>query len=613
MKKTFKTIIIVCILILLATSFLYTYGALHPLSLNNQSQIMIYDRYGTLMYQSNNKQQSTYIPLKKIPKTIQDVVLLVEDQHFYKHAGFDPFRIFKAFFTNIKNQSIVEGGSSISQQYVKNLFLEQDQLLSRKLKEFFYTLRLEMQYDKQTILEGYLNTIYFGHGIYGISDASEYYFQLPLDQLNLKQICCLIAIPNGPSIYSPLISLENNENRTNLLLNILLKHQYLNEKQYEESKNLPLNLNPKPQEIINQYYVDAVLNELSQLSIDHSKPLSIYTNYDPYLQQALQHSVDANLAIDHPLQCASIISDSYQSKVYAIIGGKDYTLSQYHRALYGNRQIASTIKPLLYYCALNNGFSPTSKFVSCKTQFHLEDEIYEPHNYMNIYPNKEITMINALALSDNIYAVKTHLFLGKDVLCDALKSFNIDALPIASLALGSVNMSLMQLHQIYNTFASEGNYNSLSFIDHIYQEGHMIYQHQNENKALLNRDEVLILNQMMTAVFDEKNSDYALPTMLGYEGDMTMAAKSGSSDWDSYVLAFNPKYVISIWCGYDDHSLLKSEDYTYSKKIYKALVDQIMIGQENIWYERSNQLKKVTIDPKNGESNDLGSEYWIKK
>ncbi len=565
------------------------------------------------MYESNNRKKSTWMNIDDIPQSIKDVVVLVEDKRFFQHAGIDPLRISKALFSNIKSGNIVEGGSSLSQQYVKNMYLNQDQILSRKIKELFYTIRLEMQYSKNTILEGYLNTLYFGHGIYGIFDASEYFFQLPLEELNLKQIVSLIAIPNGPSLYSPILSLENNQNRVELLLQVLLKQNYITKQQYEATLNLPLNLNISSKQEVNQYYIDSVLYELEQLNIDLKQELAIYTNYDPYLQQALQNSVSKELSIEDSLQCASIISDSYSGKILAILGGKDYTLSQYHRALYGSRQIASTIKPLLYYCALNNGFAPDSKFVSSPTIFHLENEIYEPGNFQNVYPNKEITMINALALSDNIYAVKTHLFLGENVLSDALSAFHIENEPNASLALGSVNMSLFELHHIYNTFAAEGMYQKLSFIDHIYSNHQIIYEHQNEAKPLLNRDEVLILNQMLTAVFDEKNIDYALPTMLGYEHEMPMAAKSGSSDWDSYVMAFNPKYVISIWCGYDEPIALKKEQYTLSKKIYKNLCDQIFAGQSNVWYEQSNQLESKRIMPISGECSNLGSEYWFKK
>lgn len=613
MKKLCKLIVLSFILILIGLTTSYTYGFLHPLSLNTNNQITMIDRYGNIMYESNNNHQSSWISIDDIPKNIIDITLLVEDQNFFKHAGIDWLRIMKAMMSNIQNASITQGGSSISQQFVKNQYLNQDVKLSRKIKELFYTIRLEMQYDKKTILENYLNTLYFGHGIYGISDASEYYFQLPLDKLNLKQIVSLIAIPNGPSIYSPILSLENNRNRSNLILSILRKHRYLDQKQYEDALNQPLNLNISSKSIINQYYIDSVLDELKQLNISSHQNLVIYTNYDPFIQNALQNSINSQLNLEDDLQCASIISDSFSGKVLAIVGGKDYTLSQYHRALYGKRQIASTIKPLLYYCALEAGFEPDSKFVSQPTSFYLPNMVYEPQNYQNQYPYKDITMINALALSDNIYAVKTHLFLGENVLCDQLKAFNIESEANPSLALGSVNMSLMQLHQIYNTFASEGIHQEPSFIHSIYQNNQLIYEKKPSKDQLLNRDHVLILNQMLTSVFDEKNSDYTHPTMLGYQNETTMAAKSGSSDWDSYVVAFNPQYTISIWCGYDQNIPLTNSQYSLSKKIYKQICEQILANHNSIWYEPSNNIITRKILPISGEISPKGSEYWFEK
>ena len=221
--KWFRRIIFGSIFfILTAFILLYTYAFIDRLPLDEQRKnITIYDCNGNVMYESNFKKNMQWTSIDDIPEFIQDAFISVEDKRFYYHAGFDPVRIIKALSTNLVHGDILQGGSTITQQYAKNLFLTNEQTVSRKIQEFFYATRLEMQYSKKDILEGYLNTAYFGHGIYGIQSAAHYFFDSDMKDLSVGETAMLVGIPNGPSIYSPYLHKENAIKRQHLILKLM--------------------------------------------------------------------------------------------------------------------------------------------------------------------------------------------------------------------------------------------------------------------------------------------------------------------------------------------------------------------------------------------------------
>lgn len=608
----FKRIWLIIFIISLGLSLFYTYALLHPLPLTNQtSSITMYDCNGNIMYESTKVKQDNYLTYEQIPADIIMVFMQVEDKRFLNHLGFDPLRFTKALYSNISNGQIIAGGSTITQQYAKNLFLSNEQSIERKIKEFIYASRLEMQYSKQQILEGYLNTIYFGHGIYGINQASHYFFNQALDTLNLKQIAMLAAIPNGPSYYSIKLHPENNEARANLILQTLYQRKIITKAQLNKYTKLKPKISTN---IINNdqaYYCDYILSQLNQLNINKNQPLSIYTYYDPLVQHSLIDSINKQLD-DDSLQVSALITKSFTNEVIALVGGKDYANSQYNRCLYAKRQIASTIKPLLYYCALENGFNIDHEFLSQPTTFNIDNTLYAPSNFDNIYANRKINMIEAIAYSDNIYALKTHLALGSDVLVNALAKFNLASDNVASLALGSVNLSLFELNKIYHCFASNGQQYNLSGIKYISNDQQVLYEANRDYVQLLSLDNCLIISQLLQAPFNPKLQNECIPTMLGYQGNAKMSAKSGTSDWDSYVMSYNPDYTIGIWCGYDDNRLLTHDKLSYSKKIYQHLVNTLYPLKSDTWYEQSSGLKEYKFKVEKMKNHDDFCIFWQK-
>lgn len=618
--KTLKRIIFALVFFTL-TILVLLYGAAYidTLSLDEQRKnITVYDKNGDIMYESNFKKDMKWTSIDEIPEFIKNAFVSVEDKRFYYHAGFDPIRICKALITDLKQGSIVEGGSTITQQYAKNLFLTNEQTLSRKAEELYYSARLEMQYSKDEILEGYLNTVYFGHGIYGVNAAAHYFFDKEMKDLTTAQVAMLIGIPNGPSIYSPFLHPDNALKREKLILGILYHNGLIDQKEYDLACEEPLTLSSREETQtsgIDEYYIDAIIAQLNTMHIDLNQEIEVDTYYDPDAQRALSNAIKDNTSAENELEVAGAITQPFTGNILALAGGKDYTISQYNRAMYSSRQIASTIKPLLYYCALQQGFTPSTQFLSQETRFQLgEHDEYQPANYNHQYPNQKISMINAIALSDNIFAVKTHLFLGVDTLHQALLDFDIkQSIPNASEALGCVNMSIVELSRIYNTFASEGLYIEPSMIAKISSKDNVLYERKIEPKRLLQRDETLILNQMLTATYDIKNKTYGLPSMYGSNPKVKVGVKSGTSDWDSWVMGFNPEYTIGVWSGFDDNRDLNKEYYPISKNIFQQTFNALYEHKEGVWYQPSDNIVIKQVDPITGLDSSNGSLYWYLK
>lgn len=619
MKVMKRIVFITFFIILTLIGLMYSYAYLDRLSLDEQRKnITIYDTNGKIMYESNFKKNMQWTSIDKIPQFLQDAFVSVEDKRFEYHAGIDPIRITKAIATNIAHGSIMQGGSTITQQYAKNLFLTNEQTFTRKIQELLYSARLEMQYSKKDILEGYLNTVYFGHGVYGVNAAAKYFFNKSLDELTIAETAMLIGIPNGPSLYSPFLHKDNAIQREHLILDVLEKNKVITHAQKKEALAEPLNLsNAEDVETIgiDQYYIDAIIQQLNTMDIDFDQEIHVYTYYDPSVQQKLESAIRNNVDMDDEIEVAGIVTQPFTGNIMAVAGGKDYTISQYNRAINASRQVASTIKPLLYYCALQNGFTPSSKFSSQVTTFHMDgNEEYAPSNYDNLYANGDISMINAISLSDNIYAVKMHMFLGINTLHNALLDFGItQSKPTPSEALGTVSMPLVELSRIYNTFASEGLYVQPGMIKEITSKNETVYERKETPKRLLNRDETLILNQMLTSTYDIRNKSYNWPSMYGYQPNVTTAVKSGTSDWDSLVIGYNPEYTVGIWSGFDDNRKLSKEYYRMSKLIYKDTFNGLYEHSKGVWYQPSDDIIEKPVNPISGEDQSDGSVYWFKK
>ena len=602
--------------------FLLFCGFSHNITLGNQASLIIKNDQNETFFESCYQMDVLWTELNNLPDLLVEGTVAVEDKRFYQHHGYDPIRIMKALYKNLVSQDIVEGASTITQQTIKNLYLTQEKTYSRKIKELFLSVEAELHYTKEDILETYFNTLYYGHGIYGIQNASQFYFNKNPNELTLAEIAMLIGIPNSPNNYSPYLNDEKSRNRQLIVLNVMRNQNLITDQQYTQAKQEKLMLadfKTQTQSEVYGYYKDAVLQECRELGFCSSNQdhITIYTYYDETLQKTLQNEFDRQLE-NTDMQAAGIIMEPYTFHIKAIQGGSNYYKTQYNRALYSKRQSGSTIKALLYYLALVEGFNPSTCFDSTQTTFQISETVsYTPENYRSLYAEMPISLIHAISTSDNVYAIKTHLFLGTDALYNALNDFGIQQdETTVSMALGTTDFPLIDLAMIYNTFASEGLWQQPAFIKKIIDAyGNLLYERKEEPVRLLKEDETLVLTSLLRAPFDIKNVNVSGPSLLGYEPYTTVAAKSGSSDWDSLIVGYNPQMTLALWNGYDENKALTTTDERkISRSIFKEVFNAIY-PKENPgpWYTPNDNILIQRVNPITGQISNTGSLYWYLK
>ncbi len=601
---------IICTILLVVGVFIYIKVSPIP-EIYSANNLTLLDNEGEAFFKGNESKE--WVSLDEISNYVIVATVNTEDKSFYKHHGFDIKRIIKAGYVNIVNHSTVQGASTITQQYAKNLFLDFEKTWKRKWDEMWYTIKIEANYSKDQILEGYLNTINYGHGRYGIENASKFYFNKSAKELDLAEAAMLCGIPKAPSNYSPFINLEAAKERQNLILNTLVKNGVISEEEKEEAYNEELvfsGTQEKKELSTLMYYQDAVIKELETidsipLSYSDSKGLRIYTNLDMEMQKKLEDIVDETVTIPD-IEISSVLMNPNTGGIVALIGGRDYNKSSYNRVTDSVRQVGSTMKPYLYYAALENGFTSSSAFTSEATTFTFSDQSsYSPRNYNETYGNKPISMGTAIAYSENIYAVKTHLFLGSEALINVARRVGITAKleDIPSLPLGTKEISILEMAAGYSAFANLGYKVEPHLIEKIVDaKGNVLYQATNSKELVLNSSLVFILNNLLTATYDSDYIDYNYPTAINLAPKLThkYALKSGTTSSDNWYIGFNSDVVCAVWAGYDDNRDLKTSEYKYAQNVWYKSIEAYELGKEDAWYEKPKNVTVALVDPISG-------------
>lgn len=322
----------------------------------------------------------------------------------------------------------------------------------------------------------------------------------------------------------------------------------------------------------------------------------------------MEKNISQYLDYNEELQIASVVMDPKNGKILALAGGRDYSESQFNRVTDAKRQVGSTMKPFLYYAALENGFTPSSTFKSEKTTFVLsKDEDYSPENYGKNYPNKQISMATALAYSDNIYAVKTHIFLGENTLVETAKRVGISnklhAIP--SLALGTEEINLLSMVEGYGTLASEGYKIKPYLIRKVTDSsGNVLYEHKTNKENVLNKSIVFVLNEMLSNSYAKEFIDYNYPTCINIAPKITKkyAIKTGTTNTDHLIFGYNKDVLMGIWAGYDDNHESDVKDGNSIKSIWVDTVEHYLKNKDgNQWYDIPKNVVGVIVNPVTGE------------
>lgn len=614
LKLLRNLLIIIIVFFILFKAGTYVYLKVTPkLEIDSANNILLYDHDKNLFFQGNESKE--WVELKDISEYVINSTVYTEDKHFYSHNGFDYLRILKAGLTNITSGETKQGASTITQQYAKNLFLNFDKTWKRKWDEMWYTMKIENSYSKDEILEGYLNTINYGHGMYGVENAANFYFNKSAKELDLAEAAMITGIPKSPSNYSPIVDFNTAKKRQLLVLDALVANKIITEEEknqaYKEQLHIVGEKNIKNSSTL-MYFHDAVLEELETISsipksLNDTKGLKIYTTLDSNAQNILEENINHSIRKEEQIQTASVMMNPSNGAILALVGGKDYNVSSFNRAMDSKRQVGSTMKPYLYYAALENGFTSSTSFTSEQTTFNLSNHsTYSPKNNNDVYGNKPISMAAAIAYSENIYAVKTHLFLGQDALINVARKVGIQSnlQKIPSLPLGTNEINILEMASGYSAFANLGHKVTPHLITRIEdKDGKVLYTYKEKKEKVLDESLCFILNNMLTATYDKDYIDYNYPTALSIAPKMThkYALKSGTTSTDNWNIGYNKDLLTAVWVGYDNNQELKSSEYKYAQNIWLNSMERYLEGKDEGWYETPENVSSMLVDPISGK------------
>jgi 1A family penicillin-binding protein len=581
--------LMITLVILAALSFLFIlYLRSQPLPETPVNETTtIYGANNTVIAMLYQGQNRVFLPLTQIPKYVQEATIAIEDRKFYEHPGFDIKRIAGAALTDLRHMSKLEGASTITMQLARNLYLTHDKTWTRKYKEAMLTVQLELNYSKPELLELYLNQIYYGHAAYGIQAAAKTYFGKNASDLTLGEASMLAGLPKGPRLFSPFLNMKAAKNRQHVVLEAMVSEKYITRQEADSAFAEPLtfiSLEDSKGKTIAPYFRDYVVKlardkyGIDEETIEHGG-LKIYTTLDPTMQQKAESAVQKYLPKDRPLQAALVAIEPQTGYIRAMVGGRNYTESQFNRAL-AMRQPGSSFKAALYLAALENGFTPLTKIKSEPTVFTLGNhQTYTPKNFGNQYVHDYITMGEAIARSDNIYAVQTNLTIGPDKLVNMAKRLGVNSplKPLPSLALGSNPVMPLEMARMFATIANQGQKTEpLAIMRIVDREGKTIVETQPQVQQVVSRENAFLLTYMMEKVFEPGGTAHRVQTQL----HRPVSGKTGTTDYDAWLGGFTPQLATAVWVGYDDNRPIDNfADGRQAAPIWADFMEQALAGK----------------------------------
>ncbi len=520
-----------------------------------------------MLFFGPQREQRLLVSLDQLPDHLVKAVLAIEDSRFYTHHGIDPRGLARALIANLRHGAVRQGGSTITQQLAKNYFLTPERTLGRKFREMLIALTMEQLYDKNEILEIYLNEIYFGQNgsvsINGVGEAARYYFGKPAAKLSLAESATLAGMIQAPNIYSPYLHPDRARRRRNVVLQAMVRRGWLTPDRARRASARPMHTAGNERYHRKApYFIDYLAGQLADLYSSEalsSLGLSIYTTLDTQVQAAAEQALSRGLARlekRHPrlkgkgLQGAVIVMQPRSGAVLAMVGGRDYRRSQFNRATRARRQPGSTFKPFVYAAALDR-FTPASVFANTPATYTVEGKTWRPRNFHAHGPPR-LRMREALARSANLATVDMAIQTGLEYVVETVKKFGFSTplKPYPSLALGAFEVIPLELARAYGAFAADGRLAFPLSVKEIADE----------------RGKVLKRRYMTIAPVIDAAKAYLVTSMLGSvvaEGtarglrsagiDFPVAAKTGTTNAyrDAWFVGYTPDILILVWVGLD--------------------------------------------------------------
>lgn len=514
----------------------------------------VYAADGSLIAEWHGEQDRTFVSLEQIPETLQNAVIAVEDERFYQHKGVDIEAIVRAFKANGEEGSIVQGGSTITQQLVKLLSGDDERTLGRKIREALLAYRLEARTEKGRVLETYLNLVYFGHGWYGVEAASRNYFGKDVSQLDLAESATLAAIIRSPGTYSPKIDPEAALERRNLVIGKMEELGYVSGPEAAMAREEPITL-AAPAEIPETapYFVELVKQELIEhLGADavFNGGLRVYTTLDPGLQKLAEEAAWGALPSEADPEVALVCIDHPTGRVLAMVGGRDFERNQFNLAAQGHRQPGSAFKPFVLVAAMSEGVSPDERFETSPYTVQVSDGTWHVENYEGAFPDSVVTLRDATVYSINAVYARLIIRVGADKVVQTAKQMGIETTiePNPAIALGGLTQGVtpLEMASAYGTIASGGERHPPVVITKVTDDsGEVVMQPDPQPSRVLAESLAVEVSKILHEVVTRGT---------GVRADIGewAAGKTGTTQSyrDAWFVGYSGDLVTSVWVGY---------------------------------------------------------------
>ncbi|WP_017505613.1 transglycosylase domain-containing protein [Brevundimonas vesicularis] len=520
---------------------------------DRQPSITYLDRNGALIA-TRGTQMAPPADLDALPDYVPAAFIAIEDRRFYRHPGFDPIGMMRAMATNVRAGRVVQGGSTLTQQLAKNLFLTPDQNLRRKVQELMLAVWLEMKFSKKEILALYLNRVYFGAGAYGIEAASQRYFDKSAKNLTVGEAALLAGLLKAPSRYSPVSESERAAARATVVLNEMEEAGVITAAQREQAVTQPVIVSRTLATQHAQYFIDWLDKSIRSLVGEPTEDMVVETTLDLTLQTAAERSVRRILDRDagKGVQQAALVALDGDGRVRAMIGGSSYADSQFNRAVDAKRQAGSAFKPFVYLAAVEAGYTPQTPVVDQPITIGN----WSPRNYSGTFSGN-MTLAQAVAQSTNTVAAYVADQVGRDSVARAARRLGIESRIglEPAMALGAVEVSPIEMATAYDAFANGGRRVDAYGISRIRTpQGRVIYQRQSgQNGQAINNPSLYYMNQMLRGVVTSGSGRSA--AISGRD----LAGKTGTtSDYkDAWFVGYTGGFVTAVWVGKDDNTAMR--------------------------------------------------------
>lgn len=577
----------------------------------------VYSRNNTLLAEFFLENR-TPVRIDDVPERLIKAIIAAEDSRFYSHPGIDFRGIARALYRNIRSRKILEGGSTLTQQLSKVLFLTPERSYSRKLKEIVLALKIEQRYTKQEILSFYLNQIYFGNGAYGVESAAQTFFGKSVKDLNLAECALLAGLPRSPKYYSPFAAREQALRRRSYVLSRMVANGIISPADASTAERTPLPDHPVPRakgQSLAPYFIEYVRQKIEERfgsAILYTGGLNIYTSISDNLQTHAEDAVHKGLKSlgenliarrpdDLPLQAALIALDPSSGQILAMVGGKDFSISQFNRAWQALRQPGSAFKPVVYAAALDRGYSAADLLQDTPLTVKLDNKNnWEPENFTRTYQGT-VTLRRALAQSLNIPTIRLLAAMGINETVAFAKSigFKSQLNPVLSLALGSSDVTLLELTSAYACFANHGILMEPVAVKSVTDSaGRILYVNDPVPVQAIKPETAFLITNLLQGVIERGTGWKAR------ELNRPVAGKTGTTNdnRDAWFIGYTPSLVAGVWVGYDNQRSLgpKATGARAALPIWLNFMKQAVQTSDPQEFPVPGNISWKNIDPRTG-------------